>query len=283
MAQAGMANQRSARATLAAMIQMTKAMQGGDITDLERPFQKVILDASTAIGSNFSSKGFGNNSSNSNLTQPMAARMNSTVVPRSRIRSANEGPKSGAKKAAACTFCGKHRHNIQACPSRVAKGRHIVAGTEFIALVSLLVQGKVASPVPGTLNSMVAQVLDAIPPTTDWLVIKGVYTTLLGPGVPGMEHLLLHVECLGKNGIALDEELYKDCFVRMSGANKWLGKKGGKATRTLSRVFIDHQCAQDSGLTPLALEQAHISTSAASTGTSFFSQGTVQQSQSFEV
>jgi hypothetical protein len=79
-----------------------------------------------------------------------------------------------------------------------------------------------------------------------------------------MEHLVLYVDCLGVGGVRLAETLHSDCLVQMSGAFSWLGRKGGKATRTLSRVFID-KVAQESTITELALQQAQLSCSSART------------------
>jgi hypothetical protein len=134
-----------------------------------------------------------------------------------------------------------------------------MTGIEFQALSSVLVQGTLATPLPTEFTSK-SVLLDAIPPSTEWLVIKGVYYTRMDAGSLGMECLLIHVECLGKNGACLDEDTYKYCLVQMNGANIWFGRKRLHATQTFSRLIIHEQFAENSRLMK-GWQQAHVAAS----------------------
>ena len=173
--------------------------------------------------------------------EPVPARLNSSVAARKRLRSALEGPKTGTKKSVSCGFCSDSRpgsrHNIQGCQVRRSKGHHVAVGSEFQGLVSLLAGGRMAVVASHDLLTKKA-ILNAVPPQTQWLVIRGVFHTNSPGSVPAMEHLLLFVDCLGIGGIFLSEESYTECLVQMLGAYSWLGSKGARGTRSLSRVFI---------------------------------------------
>jgi hypothetical protein len=83
-------------------------------------------------------------------------------------------------------------------------------------------------------------VLDSIPSRTKWLVIKGVYHTLISSnGIPPMDSSIIHVDCLGSGGTPLPEDEYSDCLVRMIGAYYWIGKCGENGTKVSSSILID--------------------------------------------
>jgi len=132
-------------------------------------------------------------------------------------------------------------------------------GSEFQGLVSLLAGGRMAVAASHDLLTKKA-ILNAVPPQTQWLVIRGVFHTNSPGSVPAMEHLLLFVDCLG---IVLSEESYTECLVQMLGAYSWLGSKGARGTRSLSRVFIHPSCTTLAGR---LLQEAQISCNAVTTG-----------------
>ena len=119
-----------------------------------------------------------------------------------------------------------------------------------------------AVPAPHDLLTKKA-ILNAVPPQTQWLVIRGVFHTNSPGSVPAMEHLLLFVDCLGIGGIVLSEESYTECLVQILGAYSWLGSKGARGTRSLSRVFIHPSCTTLGGR---LLQEAQISCNAVTTG-----------------
>ena len=174
--------------------------------------------------------------------QPIPARINTTTTTRGRIRAAVEGPKPTKKKTTACGFCGEDGgHNINGCPRRTDNGRrhHVLCGDEYERVISMLAQGTVAVPLPTEMKST-KKVLDSIPPRTKWLVIKGIYHTLISAsGIPPMDSSIVHVDCLGSGGNPLTEDEYSDCLVRMIGAYCWIGKSGKNGTKVLSSIFID--------------------------------------------
>jgi hypothetical protein len=105
----------------------------------------------------------------------------------------------------------------------------------------VLAQGTIAAPLPTELKSA-KTILASIPPRTKWLVIKGVYHTLISAnGIPPMDSTVIHVDCLGTGGEPLIEEEYSDCLVRMIGAHCWIGKSGKNGTKVLSSIFIDRK------------------------------------------
>ena len=121
------------------------------------------------------------------------------------------------------------------------KGHHIRTGTEFDEMMSLLLVSDAARAQvsPELMKGRV--LLEEIPSTTNWLVIQGVYRQNT-ESVPGKLNTLIHVNCLGRGGVPLDEQSYADCLVRMSGAMHWLSSKGKKATASFSRVLMERQC-----------------------------------------
>lgn len=234
MAHAAMANQQIATVVFAALIQLTNISRDGPSKNVQMDVMQTVQMANTAMKPRILSK-------NSHCCPlPMPARANTTVTSRQRIRSSVEGPKAASKKQASCRFCGDTHHNIQGCPKRNENGRHhIASGAEYDRLVSILSQGRVAMPIPVELKTTKQQVLSCIPPRTNWLVIKGVYNTLESAcDNPSMEDVVLYVDCLQCGNVDLIEHIHTDCLVRMCGAHSWLGKTGGNATKSLSRVFI---------------------------------------------
>jgi hypothetical protein len=245
LATAASVNQRAMQTVLATLIQMTELLRGGgvDEKDLQRTSEQLIAQTQTAMRSRSQVAVSGNTCSH--VGQPLPARINGTAANRKRIRSALEGPKPGKKISSCCSFCLDSapgtRHNMTTCRERMEKGHHIRTGTEFDEMMSLLLVSDAARAQvsPELMKGRV--LLEEIPSTTNWLVIQGVYRQNT-ESVPGKLNTLIHVNCLGRGGVPLDEQSYADCLVRMSGAMHWLSSKGKKATASFSRVLMERQC-----------------------------------------
>jgi hypothetical protein len=239
--QAASSDQDSLIALFSTFIKLTAVFRKGrSAAELEMSSHELVLAASLSMQP-CQKKGI---SSIPLQAQPIAARSNTTTTTRGRIRAGVEGPRPTKKKTAACGFCGEDDgHNINGCTRRTCNGsrHHVLCGEEFNCVVSVLAQGTIAAPLPTELKSA-KTILASIPPRTKWLVIKGVYHTLISAnGIPPMDSTVIHVDCLGTGGEPLIEEEYSDCLVRMIGAHCWIGKSGKNGTKVLSSIFIDRK------------------------------------------